>query len=177
MIVSGGRQRDSAIRIHVSILPETSLPSRLLYNTERNSLCYKVGPCWLWDDSLVAIFLPSWNSHLLNRTCKTLCDLFPFHFSFLHNTKHVPTASPRNPLFPPSLLIHLSNPFFFWGCLPGEEPSKTASIRSICSFTQARTCYFYLYWKQTLFLLVWLWVIGEPGSLPRLNSSLDWRCG
>ena len=47
MIVSGGQQRDSAIQIHVSMVPQTPLPSRLPQNTEQSSLCYTVGPCWL----------------------------------------------------------------------------------------------------------------------------------
>ena len=47
MIVSSGQQRDSAIPIHVSILPKTPLPSRLQCNIEQSSLCYTVGPCWL----------------------------------------------------------------------------------------------------------------------------------
>ena len=44
MIVPDGQQRDSVI--HVSILSQTSLPSRLPHNTEQSSLCYTVGPCW-----------------------------------------------------------------------------------------------------------------------------------
>ena len=47
VIVSGGQQRDSAIHIHVSILLQTPLPSRLPQNTEQSSLCCTVGPCWL----------------------------------------------------------------------------------------------------------------------------------
>ena len=47
MIVSGGQQRDSAIHIQVSILPQTPLPSRLSPNTEQSSLSYTVGPCCL----------------------------------------------------------------------------------------------------------------------------------
>ena len=39
--------RDSAIHIHVSILPQTPFPSRLPHNIEQISLCYTVGPCWL----------------------------------------------------------------------------------------------------------------------------------
>ena len=44
---SDGQQRDSAIHIHVSILPQTPLPSRLPHHSKKSSLCYTVGPCWL----------------------------------------------------------------------------------------------------------------------------------
>ena len=47
VIVSGEHQRDSAICIHVSILPSTPLLSRLPHNIEQSSLCYTVDPCWL----------------------------------------------------------------------------------------------------------------------------------
>ena len=47
VIVSGTKQRDSAIYIHVSILPQTPLPSRLPHNIKQSFLCYTVGPCWL----------------------------------------------------------------------------------------------------------------------------------
>ena len=48
MIVSVGQHRDSAICRHVSILPQSPLPSRLPCNIEQNSLCYTaVGACWL----------------------------------------------------------------------------------------------------------------------------------
>ena len=40
VIVSGKQQRDSAINIHGSILPQTPQPSRLPHNTEQNSMCY-----------------------------------------------------------------------------------------------------------------------------------------
>ena len=33
--------------MHVAILPQTLLPSRLPRNIEQSSLCYPVGPCWL----------------------------------------------------------------------------------------------------------------------------------
>ena len=39
--VSGKQQRDSATHIHVSILPQTPLPSRMPHNTEQSSM---------WDD-------------------------------------------------------------------------------------------------------------------------------
>ena len=47
VIFSGREQRDSAIHMHVSILPQTPLPSGLPHNTEQNPLCYTVCPCWL----------------------------------------------------------------------------------------------------------------------------------
>ena len=43
-MVSGGQQRDSAVHIHVSIFPQTPLPSRLPHNIEQTSL---LCPCWL----------------------------------------------------------------------------------------------------------------------------------
>ena len=42
VIVTGGQQRDSAIHIHVSILPQTPLPSRLTHNIQQDFLCYTV---------------------------------------------------------------------------------------------------------------------------------------
>ena len=46
VIVSGRLQKDSAIHIHVSFLPQTPLPSRLPDNIEQSSLlCHAVGPC------------------------------------------------------------------------------------------------------------------------------------
>ena len=38
VVVSGGQQRGSAIDSHVSILPQTPLPSRLPHNIEQSSL-------------------------------------------------------------------------------------------------------------------------------------------
>ena len=34
--------------MHVSILPQSPLPSKLPHNTEQSSLCHIVGPCWLF---------------------------------------------------------------------------------------------------------------------------------
>ena len=45
--VSGEQWRDSAIHIHVPILPQTPIPSRLPHDIEQGSMCYTVGPCWL----------------------------------------------------------------------------------------------------------------------------------
>ena len=47
VILSGGQQRDSVIHVHVFILPQTPLPSRLPHNIEHTSKCYTVGPYWL----------------------------------------------------------------------------------------------------------------------------------
>ena len=47
LIASGERQRDSALHIYVSILPQTPLPSMLPYNIEQHSMCYTISSCWL----------------------------------------------------------------------------------------------------------------------------------
>ena len=59
MIVSGGQQRDSAIHTHVSISTQTPLPSRLPDNIEQSSLCYTVGPFWLFVLNTVMCTSPS----------------------------------------------------------------------------------------------------------------------
>ena len=57
--VSGGQQRDSAMHIHVPILPDTPLPIRLPHHIEQNFLCYTVGPCWLSILSTAVILMYS----------------------------------------------------------------------------------------------------------------------
>ena len=47
VLVSGVKQSDSAIHIHVSILFQILFPFRLSENIEQSFLCYTVGPCWL----------------------------------------------------------------------------------------------------------------------------------
>ena len=47
VIVSDEQRRDSAIHIHVSILPQTPIPSRLPHNIQQSCLCCTVDPCWL----------------------------------------------------------------------------------------------------------------------------------
>ena len=47
MIVSGIQQSDSVIHIHTFILFQILFPFRLLWSTEQDSLCYKIGPRWL----------------------------------------------------------------------------------------------------------------------------------
>ena len=45
VVVSGEQQSDSAIHIHVFILPQTLLPSWLA--RKQSSMCYSIGLCWL----------------------------------------------------------------------------------------------------------------------------------
>ena len=59
VIVSGGQGRDSAMYKHVSILPQTPLPSRLPHNIEQSSLCCSGGPCWLSILNIVVCACPS----------------------------------------------------------------------------------------------------------------------
>ena len=71
VIISGEQQRDSAIHIHVSTLPQTPLLSRLPHNIEHSSLCYTVGPYWLSILNIHAMTLkPSWITCLC--TCADL---------------------------------------------------------------------------------------------------------
>ena len=57
--VSSGQHGDSVTYIHVSILPQTALPSRLPHNNEQNSLCYTVGTCWLCVLNVAVCACPS----------------------------------------------------------------------------------------------------------------------
>ena len=72
MVVSGKQWRDSAIHIqmHVSILPQTPLPSRLAHNIEQCSMGYTIDPCWLpilniavctWPSQSPSLSLPPGN--------------------------------------------------------------------------------------------------------------------
>ena len=71
VIISGEEQRDSAIHIHVSTLPQTPLLSRLPHNIQHSSLCYTVGPYWLAILNIHAMTLkPSWITCLC--TCADL---------------------------------------------------------------------------------------------------------
>ena len=76
MIVLGEQQRDSAIYIHGSILPQTPLPSRLPHHIEQNCLCYTVDPCWLSILNIAPMF-QSWNWYVYaNHSMMTeLCHL------------------------------------------------------------------------------------------------------
>ena len=69
MIVSGGQQKDSAIYIHVSILPQTPLLSRMQHNIEQSSLCCAIRPCWLYILFIKKIFFkPLKNSFIFLAT-------------------------------------------------------------------------------------------------------------
>ena len=48
MLVAGVQQSDSVMHIQVSILLQILFPFRLLQNIGQSSLCYTVGPCWLF---------------------------------------------------------------------------------------------------------------------------------
>ena len=58
--ISCEQQRDSAIHIHVPILPQTPL-LQAATNTEQSSLCFMVKPCWL---SILFIYFFLFSSHL-----------------------------------------------------------------------------------------------------------------
>ena len=47
VIVSDEQWRNSAVHIHISILPQTPLPSRLSQSSEQSCVCYAEGPGWL----------------------------------------------------------------------------------------------------------------------------------
>ena len=59
VIVSSEQLRDSAIRIHVPILPQTPLSSSLPHNTEQSSMCYTVDFCWLFILNIKLCICPS----------------------------------------------------------------------------------------------------------------------
>ena len=86
--VSGGQQRNSAVCIYVSILPQTPLPSRLLHNTEQSSLCYTVGPCQLSVLYIAVCTCPS----QIGVYCEKIC-----HNEFgLHQSPLIPSSSCQN---------------------------------------------------------------------------------
>ena len=74
VIVSDEESRDSATDIHVSILPQTPLPSSLPRNTEQSSMCYTVGPCWLSIANIV-VYTCLWRSwKALRKYWKCICS-------------------------------------------------------------------------------------------------------
>ena len=88
MIVSGEQQRDSTIRIYVSILPQTPLPSRMPHNIEQSSLCYIIGPCWLSILNIASVYdhpkLPNYPFPLsFSPATVSVCISFCFISSFV----------------------------------------------------------------------------------------------
>ena len=80
--VSGEQQRDSAIHMHVSILPQTPLPSRLPHSIEQSSLCYTVCSCWLTYSELQL-----WNNRNLtqpNNSPKLYSGAWALTFLWVH---------------------------------------------------------------------------------------------
>jgi len=59
------------LHVHISILSQTPLPSRLPYNIEQNSLCYILGPCWI--SILNSIYAAAAAAKSL-QSCPTLCN-------------------------------------------------------------------------------------------------------
>ena len=88
MIVLGEQQRDSAIQIRVSILPQPPFLSRLPHNIEQSSICYTGAPCWL---SFLNIAMCTCLSHLL-----LFSHLFMSNSLWPHGPQHarLPCSSP-----------------------------------------------------------------------------------
>ena len=68
VIISGEWQRYSAIHIHVPILPQAPLPSRLPHNVEQSSLCSTVGHVIQYQECLI-IHHPFVQSVSIYGTC------------------------------------------------------------------------------------------------------------
>jgi len=113
VIVSRGPHRDSAVHIHVSILPQSPFSSRLPHNIEQSSMCCTVGPCWLSILNIaVCTCLVQFSS--VAQSCPTLWDPMscstpglPVHHQLLEFTQtHVHRVSdaiqPSHPLSSPS---------------------------------------------------------------------------
>ena len=64
VIVTDEQQRDSVIHVHVSILPQTPLPSKLPHKFEQSSLCFREGPCCLSILNIAVCASPSQTSYL-----------------------------------------------------------------------------------------------------------------
>ena len=78
VIVSSEQRRDSAIDIHISILAQTPLPSRLPHNIVQSSMYYTLGPYRLY---ILNVAVCTWSS-------QSIWKFFPLSsiegFPFLH---------------------------------------------------------------------------------------------
>ena len=59
VLISGVQQSDLVTHIHESILCQVLFPFRLLQSIEQSSLCYTVGPCWLFILYIVVCVNPN----------------------------------------------------------------------------------------------------------------------
>ena len=128
-MVSGGQQRDSAILTHVSILPQTPLPSRLPHNIEQSSLCYTVGPYWL---SILIITVSACWSHT-----PYLITLSP-----PSNPHHLTISQMATSFNPPDRLwVVLPHPVARWGVwAEGRWPHKVTQLFSGTAGLKAQLC-------------------------------------
>ena len=100
--VSGEQQRYSAIHIHVSILPQTLLSSRLPDNIEQSSMCYTIDACWLF---------------ILNKAVCTCLSQLP--------------DCPFSPSFPPLATIRLKiRKFLNFDTLTTNNPKRKGMGRN-----------------------------------------------
>ena len=77
MVISAEQQRGSATHIHVSILPQSPLASRLADNIEQSSLCCTAGHCWLSVLNIAVCTCWSWFLVFLFHSLEAF-GLFPF---------------------------------------------------------------------------------------------------
>ena len=130
--VSGKQWRDSAIRIHVSTLPQTPLPSRLPRNSEQSSLCCTVGPCWLSILNIVVCTCPPQTPYL----SLSLQNRLPHHWGHHTPVDCYWACDPlKSRLFPPKLLgRHVSQSwhfgFWFGGLRPVPSPCRPFKLLS-----------------------------------------------
>ena len=122
VIVSSGQQRDSATHIHVSILPQMTLPSRLPHCIEQSScapcglsiLNIPVGPCWLSIWLYQWLVYPCWLSLLaipVGIFNYTSGSLLVIHFKYTSVHMSIPnslTIPSPHPLPPPATVSSVS---------------------------------------------------------------------
>ena len=98
MIVSGAQQNDTAIHIHVSILPQTPLPSRLPHNIEQNwqtTLCkFKVYNMMFWCIYIYGEMITTrWvNISIIPHSYHFFCLVRIFKIYYLNNFSSISTV-------------------------------------------------------------------------------------